>query len=163
MIERGDLEMTHSFIKAEANDHEALTDLMVDSEGYWGNSQAFLTAFRRLYAVTPSFIENHMTLVLTKEGHRIGFYGLALREQGVELQYFFIAPEYIGRGYGKIMWHHLINQCEKKGIHTFEWVTSPEAKGFYQSLGAIQKGTRQSLISEGRTIPVMVYTLHDPV
>jgi hypothetical protein len=41
------------------------------------------------------------------------------KEGSWELEYFYIAMRHMGKGYGKSMWFHLTDWCEKLGIFDF--------------------------------------------
>ena len=40
-------------------------------------------------------------------------------------------PEFIGHGYGRIQWDHMIGECKEKDIKKLKFVTSPETKNYY--------------------------------
>ena len=75
------------------------------------------------------------------------------------LKYLFIEPQYIGRGYGKVLWNHLVEYCEIMGFKEFSIVTSPQAKEFYVKMGAVPCGDVESLLKKGRIIPLLIYTV----
>ncbi len=77
------------------------------------------------------------------------------------LEYFYIAPEYIGKGYGKLLWNHLIKDCRSRGIKEFSLVTSPQAREFYIGMGAVLCGEVESLLKKGRIIPKLIYTIEN--
>jgi len=75
------------------------------------------------------------------------------------LEYLFIEPRYIGKGYGRLLWDHLAENCKSFGIKEFKLVTSPQAKEFYIKMGAIPFGEVESLLKKGRIIPQLIYTV----
>lgn len=79
-------------------------------------------------------------------------------KDGWELDYFYVARSAIGRGYGKLMWDNLINWCRENGIKKLQWVTSPEAVGFYVRMGADRQEDVRSTI-DGRPIPQFTVAL----
>ncbi|MEL7656198.1 MAG: GNAT family N-acetyltransferase [Bacillota bacterium] len=76
--------------------------------------------------------------------------------------HFFIEPQSIGKGYGKILWNHLVDiTCKSLGIYELVIVTSPQAKDFYIKLGANSLGEVESLLKKGRMIPQLSYKVHN--
>ena len=146
--------------RATVQDARALSDIAYHSEAYWGYDQEYMENFRSLYRVTEEFISHNRTYVLEDQNRILGFYGLAAREPVSSLEYFFIDPQSIGRGYGKLLWEHLLEfTCQSAGIKEFEIVTSPQAQEFYTKLGAVCLGEVESLLKKGRMIPCLVYGL----
>ena len=71
-------------------------------------------------SITPEYIlRNHVFLIETSD--IIGFYSIVIRKEkssksslgsGTWLDHVFISPEYIGKGYGKLLMDHFIAQSE---------------------------------------------------
>ncbi|WP_320054454.1 GNAT family N-acetyltransferase [uncultured Acetobacteroides sp.] len=148
---------------AAPNEAEQLTAIAVESEAYWGGSTSFLVRFEELYKVTASFIEHNPTFVLEEGGEIAGFYAIVKGNDASELEYLYVKASCIGKGYGRMLWEHLMEQCKELGIQQLELVTSPEAKDFYARMGATQVSTVESTIEEGRMIPRMVYMAKGPI
>ncbi|MDP4090932.1 MAG: GNAT family N-acetyltransferase [Bacillota bacterium] len=146
---------------ASADEHEVLSDLAAKAEGYWGYDEEYMEKFKSTYRLTEKFISSYPTYVLERGGEIIGFYSIEIREVETSLEYFFIKPEFIGSGYGRLLWNHLILRCKELGIKEFSIVTSPHAKEFYIKMGAILIGEVESLLIKGRRIPSFVYRLTD--
>ncbi len=144
--------------KALASEADILTKIAIDSEAYWGYDSEYMAAFKREYSVTKDFIANNPTYVLEKE-EVIGFYGIIINENKADLEYLFIQPNYIGSGYGKLLWQHMIKTCRALGIVELTMVTSPQAKDFYLKMGCTEAGKVSSLIGNGRIIPKLSYLL----
>lgn len=146
--------------RAEANEFEIITDLMYKSEAYWGFGDDYMEKFKSLYKVTKDAISNNPTYILQEDNNFIGFYGFIIDNKDTSLEYFFIDPKYIGKGYGKLLWNHAINECKKLEINEFEIITSPQAKEFYTKLGAVQVGELDCQLIKGRKIPRLIFTVH---
>lgn len=109
--------------------------------------------------MTEEFVKNNPTYILKEGDTVIGFYGLLVDDVEASLEYLFIEPEYIGKGYGKVLWIHALEECKKHGIHEFTIITSPDARGFYLRLGATIHHQVESLISQGNSTPKLIYRL----
>jgi len=114
--------------------------------------------FKKIYLITEEFILNNPTYILKDGEIIIGFYGLLLSDE-VSLEYLFIEPMYIGKGYGKMLWNHALEECKKLCIREFTIITSPDARGFYLKLGATIYNQVDSLISKGNKTPKLIYRL----
>lgn len=144
--------------RAIATDSQLLSDIAYNSEAYWGYDFDYMEKFRSFYQVTEDFINNNETYVLENQNRAVGFYGLLEDDKGISLEYFFIEPKSIGKGYGKLLWKHLVDfTCENSGIDEFVIITSPQAKEFYLKLGAVSLGEVESLLKKGRIIPQLLY------
>ncbi|MCM1991519.1 GNAT family N-acetyltransferase [Oceanirhabdus seepicola] len=114
---------------------------------------------KSIYKVTEEFINNNPTFIIEKDENIIGFYSILINENEASLEYFYIEPKYIGKGYGRILWNHMVQNCKNLGIKEIEIVTSPEAKVFYMKMGAVQTCEIKSLVNKERKIPQLIYTI----
>ncbi|WP_432662988.1 GNAT family N-acetyltransferase [Wukongibacter baidiensis] len=144
-----------------ANIYEAeiLTDIAARSEAYWGYDSTFIENFKSLYRVTEDWIDNTLTFVIEEDKDIIGFYSLLLDEKKTSLEYLYIEPKNIGKGYGKLLWEHMVKSCKEQDIDEIVLVTSPQAKEFYTKMGAIQTGEVESIVIKDRKIPKLIYTI----
>ncbi|AFL99330.1 hypothetical protein Desde_0891 [Desulfitobacterium dehalogenans ATCC 51507] len=147
--------------RAKACDWQLLSDIAYHSEAYWGYDSDYMEKFKSMYQVTEYFIKNNETYVIEDHCGVFGFYGLLVNDKVSSLEYFFIEPRCIGKGYGKLLWNHMVDiTCENLRIREFVIVTSPQAKDFYIKLGAIFLGEVESLLKRGRMIPQLLYKVH---
>ena len=148
--------------RAQPLESEILTNIAIKSEAYWGYDVNYMENFKSIYKVTKEFISNNPTFVIKEDNNIAGFYGILVDDvddNEISLEYLFIEPQYIGKGYGKLLWKHMIDKCDNLGIERFVIVTSPQAKGFYTKMGAILYGEVDSNVIKGRKIPRFMYTL----
>ncbi len=148
-----------SIAKASPKDTKLLVSLEIRSESYWSYSKDFMDRFKEVYLITEEFVSNNTTYILKEDDMIIGFYGLLQNDDEDSLEYLFIEPSYIGKGYGKILWNHALEECKKLGIKEFTIITSPDARGFYLRLGATIHSQVDSLISMGNKTPKLIYKL----
>jgi len=140
-------------------DSEELTNLAIKSEAYWGYDSNFMEKFKAIYKVTEEFISDNPTFVIQEDENIVGFYGILIEKNKTSLEYLFIEPKSIGKGYGKLLWKHMVKNCEKLGVKEFEIVTSPKAKEFYIKMGAKVNGEVISLVIKENKIPRLIYTI----
>lgn len=144
---------------AKVNEYDILTQIATKSESYWGYDSYYMYRFKSIYDVSEEFINNNPTVIIEDGENIVGFYGVINNWNEAFLEYFFIEPKYIGKGYGKLLWNYLIEDCKNLGIKEFDLVTSPQAKEFYIKMGAIPCGEVESLLEKGRIIPHLIYTV----
>jgi len=146
---------------ARDSDADALTELAARSEAYWGYDEAFMARFRELYRITPEYLAANPTFILERGEAPVGFFSILPLESPVELEYFYVAPEEIGKGVGRLLWNHLCRYCAETGISVAEWVTSPPAEAFYLRMGALRCGQVTSTIN-GRLLPRLTFDFSRP-
>jgi GNAT superfamily N-acetyltransferase len=140
---------------ARVEEADMLTDLVLRSKAYWGYDQDFMEAAVPVLAITPEFLRDNHSFVLEVDGKRVGLSSLVHQGETVILDNLFIAPEYIGQGYGQLLWDHALEYAKKNGYKAIELDSEPFAVGFYEKQGAVIVGESNSTIREGRVLPVM--------
>ena len=152
---------------------QILTRLSFESKGYWAYPKEYFDVWKPELTITSDYIEKNDVLVFESEGAIVGYYSIVELENGIEvsgikiekgywLEHMFIAPKYIGRGIGKIMFEHLRKRCEIKGIRQLGILSDPNAKGFYEKMGCNYQGEFPSTIA-GRTTPLLVLTVGNEI
>ena len=143
---------------AELFEAGILTDLASKSEAYWGYDSDFMKKFGEVYKVTEDFLCKNTTFIISENDAIIGFYSVSTGEEECSLEYFYIDPRNIGKGYGRILCEHMMEYCKKLGIKEIFAVTSPQAKEFYEKMGAVQVAEVESLLKKGRVIPKLKFS-----
>jgi len=147
------------FRSALVSDAGNLSNLAFESEQYLGYDTDYMRTFSDYYNVTEAFVRQHLVYIMEETGKMLGFWGLCETENIWELEFFYISPEYIGKGYGRNLWNNLIAECNNRGIVEFQLVTSPQSAQFYEKMGAEIIGQVESLIVKGRMIPQLKFSL----
>jgi GNAT superfamily N-acetyltransferase len=145
--------------RAQVCESEILTNIAIRSEAYWGYDLNFMEKFKFIYKVTEEFINNNPTFVIEEGENIIGFYGVTSSDKETSLEYLYVEPQKIGKGYGKLLWNHMVDVCSKRGMNEIVLVTSPQAKEFYIKMGAIPSGEVDSLVIKDRKVPKLIYRL----
>lgn len=145
-------------VKAMPEDVEYLRALAHKSEAHWGYDKKFMDAFDSKFNITEKFILNNPVYVIRENLVPIAFWGLRRDYETCELEYFYVAEQYLGKEYGKQMWNHMINWCKEHKIRKFHFVTGYQTVGFYEKMGAMQDGISRSMIDE-RPIPHFIYEI----
>lgn len=122
--------------RATARDAKRLTALVRKSRAYEGQYASVIAGYR----VGPDYIETHHVFVAVGADERVlGFYALILSPP--ELDLMFVADAAQGRGIGRRLVEHMIDEAREAGLTAVRIVSHPPAEGFYRSVGAQRIGT----------------------
>lgn len=97
-----------------------------------------------------SGIETIDILVIAKSqtGEPLGFMGVANNK----IEMLFISPEYFGRGIGKLLINHAINELKASLVDVNE--QNPQARDFYKHIG-FEVYARSETDDQGRPFPIL--------
>lgn len=140
--------------RAVPEESNLLSELVFRSKAYWGYDEQFMEACREDLLISPAFIAKELVFVGEENGVIVGMYGLDLRESPL-LRDFFIEPQCIGKGYGKLLWNHLLQTAQNQNISFFIIHSDPYAEPFYLRMGAKRIGAIESSAISGRFLPLL--------
>lgn len=147
--------------KAEITDNEVLTLLTKKSKGYWGFSEETLKEWEHLLVVSKEYIEKNQVYKLLTKNEIIGYYSyFEDKENTIKLDNLFVLPEYIGKGFGKILMKHFLSNIRNIGIEKIILDSEPNAENFYNKFGFEKIGQLESSI-KGRFLPIMELKLNE--
>ncbi|MFS4469651.1 GNAT family N-acetyltransferase [Maribacter sp. 2210JD10-5] len=140
--------------KAKTADAAKLTQLTIKSKGYWGYSPQQLEEWREELTITPHYISTNQVFVVLEKDAPIGFYAFApINRNLVKLNFLFVDPIFIGKGYGRFLMVDFLNRIKGKATKvTLD--ADPNAEIFYKKLGFKVAGQLQSTI-KNRFLPIM--------
>ncbi|MFE3576790.1 GNAT family N-acetyltransferase [Lysinibacillus sp. NPDC059133] len=138
---------------AKVQDCHLLSHLAYKSKAYWGYTEDFLQQCIDNLTVTKEYIEKNLVFVMKSDNKIVAFYSFIINE--MKLDALFIEPDYIGNGFGRIIWDHLLNKAKELGISESTLDSEPNAEGFYLKMGAKKTGTTPSTMFPDRHLPLM--------
>jgi len=137
-----------------------LTDLILRSKAYWGYDEVFMAASHHNLTLTAEYIAANLTYVAEEAGLLFGVYSLFEHTpQQVELDNLFVEPTAIGKGVGKLLFDHAVEQARQRGYREMRIVADPNAESFYLRQGATRVGAVASPAQAGRLLPLLCYNL----
>lgn len=141
---------------AQPEEAGALSELALRSKAHWGYSEEFMTACRNELTYTPEQVAAGGFHVLEDGGEVRGFYALTkISPTALELEAMFVEPDCIGRGYGRALMEHALEQASHtEHIERLVIQSDPNAAQFYERAGARKIGERASGSIEGRLLPL---------
>lgn len=101
---------------ARADEGPELTELALRAKSHWGYEAGFLAAARADLKIDAETIRSARVYVLQRASAVTGFYGLVGKPPIGRLEWMFLEPEAIGRGYGRLMWNHAIQAASAAGF-----------------------------------------------
>ena len=113
-------------------------------------------------SVSPSNIESNKFhySVAVSENRIVGYYGLErLSDTLFELRALFVEPGHIGTGIGRALISHAKNYVLYNDGSTIIIQSDPNACHFYQAVGGVLTGERESGSIPGRYLPIFEINL----
>ncbi|PHO19494.1 hypothetical protein CPU12_00885 [Malaciobacter molluscorum LMG 25693] len=144
------------FRDAITEQSQLLSDIAIESKGYWGYSREQLDIWRKDLRIEKEYIENNLIKIVYQNSNPVGFFSIKSGTLKKELDHLWLLPEIIGKGVGNIVFDKIINECKRLNISKFTIVSDPDAEGFYLHKGAKRIGEVES-ISQKRMLPLLEY------
>jgi len=136
---------------AHKTDLPAIADLCQRSKAHWGYDAAFLDACRdalspRREALGPGF-------VVWRAGSIGAMAQVTVEGENAKLEALFVAPEAMGQGLGRALFHWALEYAAKMGARSLSITSDPFAAPFYERMGARKTGQAPSGSIAGRMLP----------
>lgn len=142
-------------IRANAHDHEVLTEITKKSKAYWGYSDEQMNEWSDSLTIKEVYIKNNEVYKLLINNLAIAYYSyFNITEDTVKLDNLFVLPDQIGKGYGKLLMNDFILKMEQSKTKRIILDADPNAQKFYESFGFIKIGQIETSIKD-RFLPIM--------
>ena len=145
---------------ARSDQAESLTKIALASKRYWGYPERWIQIWSPTLTVSADFIENHETFVAQVGGKLAGFYAISVVHDKASLEHMWVLPEHMGQGIGAMLFDHALSRCKEFGVRVLEIESDPNARGFYERMGAKKAGQSVSeLDGQPRILPIFEINL----
>jgi len=142
-------------IKATNTDADVLTALTLRSKLHWGYTEDQIEGWKEDLTINSDYVDNNEVYKLLVDETLVGFYAfLPETNLKVELNFLFVAPEFIGKGFGKLLITDFIERLTRLKYKGVTLIADPNAEVFYKNAGFKVIEKLKSSI-EGRFLPVM--------
>ena len=141
--------------KADISDADILSDLTIRSKSYWNYSEAQIRKWKSDLSITTEYISKRKVYNLIERNQILAYYAyFSLGKEQVKLDNMFIHPDFIGRGFGKLLMNDFMNRAKSTGFKKVILDADPNAKDFYKKLGFSVTGKKETSI-KNRFLPIM--------
>ena len=140
---------------ADISDAQQLTTLTLASKSYWGYTPEQIKAWTDDLTITEEYIQRHQVFKLETDHAILGYYSTYESSPSqIKLDNLFILPSHIGKGLGKTLLDHCIQNARQQGYQSIELDADPHAESFYFHFGFKTIDQIPTSIP-GRFLPVM--------
>ena len=147
-------------VRVKPQDADALTEIAFAAKRHWGYPERWIQNWRDILTMRPEFITANVAYSAMEDDHAVGFYLLTTENDGIHLDHLWIAPHAMGRGIGRALFEHALEQTRRLGHRTLKIEADPNAEGFYTRMGARRVGvTVISIGDQPRELPLLQYDL----
>jgi GNAT superfamily N-acetyltransferase len=151
-----------TFRPATAEDLSLINRLMREGKAYWGYSEEGVERFMKAYGIPDAvYFEKNFGFVAELGQDVVGFYLFSPEETPPFLDHFVLSTHFIGKGYGRQLWEHCVQQARAKGWQMFGFVSDPHTLGFYEHMGATVIGELPMVTLPGHMAPKMQFSLRE--
>jgi len=141
--------------KTGRTDAKVLTDLTIRSKSYWNYGKKQIEKWREELTITEKYIDENQIYKLVSDDILIGFYAYQPEnETDIKLNYLFVEPKFIGKGYGKILITNFLKRVQNTEFKRVILDADPNAEKFYSGIGFRVIGKLKSTIKD-RFLPIM--------
>lgn len=131
-----------------------LSALCLRSKAHWGYDASFVAACAPYLRVEPHCVAaGHAFVALDHNNRIVGVCQIDPGGKSGNLDLLFIEPGVIGTGVGRVLFQKSAQRLKEAGESTMTILSDPDARGFYEKLGATFIEDRPSDVFEGRTLP----------
>lgn len=139
---------------ARPDDGPLLSRVAIHAKAHWGYDEEFLEGAREALTIDAATIATSSIFVLERKGTAIGFHGLAGEPPEGALEWLFVEPHSIGRGYGRILWQDALARARAAGFAELLIESDRFAEPFYLAMGAVKVGETPSPV-DGAPLPLL--------
>ncbi|HEY3662329.1 MAG TPA: GNAT family N-acetyltransferase [Chthoniobacterales bacterium] len=147
-------------VRAKPDDASILSAIAWAAKALWGYPSHWMEQWREQLTITPEFIARHDTFIGLLEQQPVGFHALVERQDAINLEHLWVAPEKIRQGIGRALFQHAVQQATVRQAVRLTIEADPHAEPFYLRMGARRVGVIVSeLDGERRELPVLEFDL----
>ena len=145
--------------KANSNDYKILTEITKKSKAFWGYSDAQIEIWSSFLTITEEYIETKSIFKLIVYNEIVGYYSYFYESKNnIKLDNLFILPEFIGKGFGKVLMLDFFKRLENSTAEKVTLDSEPNAENFYLKFGFVTITHIETSIKD-RFMPIMEFKL----
>ena len=144
--------------KGKKTDARRLSEIAIASKKYWQYPNSWFQLWGNTLEITPEFMAKNNVWVVTQEAELLGFVAISMKQLDAELEHMWVLPEYMNQGIGTMLMNQAIEFCRLNNMRALRIESDPNAKTFYEKLGAKHIGYIDS-VPKPRKLPVLIIEL----
>lgn len=144
-------------VRAELADFMILKEIAVAAKAHWGYPNHLIAKWAQTPIITTESIAADIVFKACTESSVMGWYRLLLYSAPAILEDLWVLPAFMGKGIGRRLFEHAVDQAGRNGAQNIELDADPNAVPFYERMGCRVIGETPS--EWGRVIPRMRYNL----
>jgi|WetSurMetagenome_2_1015567.scaffolds.fasta_scaffold466785_2 ribosomal protein S18 acetylase RimI-like enzyme len=138
------------------SDAGLLTQIALSAKRHWGYPEHWIELWRPQLTFDAQYFEGNESWAAIVAGQPVAFYTLLDQEGVAWLENLWVAPEYMGLGAGRALFHHALRLSRLRGFNLFQLEADPNAVGFYEKMGMHKIAERKyELDGRPRILPIM--------
>lgn len=142
--------------RADAEDAEALTRIALAAKRQWGYRDDWIELWTPALTITPELIGSMEFWLASEDEKAIGFCALRVTGGKATLEHLWVQPGHLGSGVGRQLFAQAVARARASGCGTLEVESDPNARGFYERMGARQvRESRTEVGGAERFLPVL--------
>jgi GNAT superfamily N-acetyltransferase len=162
VIERRSARSTMEIIRAKPEDADVLTEIAFAAKRHWGYPEPWIQTWCEILTMRPEFVAANLTYSAMEDGRALGFYLLRTESDGLHLDHLWIVPSAMGRGIGRALFEHAVEQAKALGFRAIKIEADPNAEGFYRRMGARRVGVNITEINgQPRELPFLEFRVQE--
>jgi GNAT superfamily N-acetyltransferase len=148
--------MNFNIQRATPKQADELTHIAQAAKAHWGYPQRWLEIWAPQLTFHPEYFERNQGWVATVDEMPIGFYTLQEENGNACIENLWILPEFIGKGIGRMLFLHAVEQARGRGHQVLQLEADPNAAGFYERMGMHKVDEHYyELEGQPRHLPIM--------
>lgn len=147
-------------VPATLDDLPMLNVISVASKRHWGYPDEWIDNWKDDLTITENFLSENQIFKLKITGKIIGFCAISEDEIQYEVEHLWVLPDYIGKGYGKLLLKESLHKAVVKNKPVIV-IADPNAEPFYASQG-FKTFEKMESFPKGRFLPIMRSTFNMP-
>jgi GNAT superfamily N-acetyltransferase len=150
------MEETISIRRVNPEQADQLTKIALRAKRYWGYPEKWMEIWAPQLTFTPTYFEKNESWAAELDEQPVGFYTLLDRNGIAWLENLWVAPEHIGKGFGRLLFQHAEEIASRRGYKILQLEADPNAAGFYEKMGMRKIEERDSEVDDQpRILPIM--------
>lgn len=123
--------------RAQPDDAAALTGIAFVAKRHWNYPEAWIRVWADLLTITPEYIREYPTFVISTDREILGFASIELTGSDALIQHLWVKPSAMKRGMGAALFAACETAASASGATRLSVESDPHAEGFYQRMGAV--------------------------